>query len=109
MKRIHSELQKFAEKPPQGCRVEVVDDDPRHWTGSIEGPKGSLYEGGVFHLDIEIPETYPLKPPKMKFLTKIFHPNINDKGEISFRELCCSWTPVITIAKIMESMAVLLN
>ena len=35
------------------------------------------YEGGKFLVDIIIPPDYPFKPPKMKFDTKIWHPNIS--------------------------------
>ena len=45
----------------------------------IQGPKGSAYEGHVVEFTIENPSTYPFKPPKLKFKTKVFHPNVNTK------------------------------
>ncbi|EER02490.1 ubiquitin-conjugating enzyme, putative, partial [Perkinsus marinus ATCC 50983] len=46
------------------------------WVGRIKGPQGTPYEGGSFTIDIDIPEGYPFKPPKMRFRTPIWHPNI---------------------------------
>ena len=45
----------------------------------ILGPKDSCYEGGIFILDIIFPPLYPLRPPNIKFRTKIWHPNICSK------------------------------
>jgi ubiquitin-protein ligase len=35
--------------------------------------------GGVYEIDIEVPNDYPFKPPKMKFITKVYHPNISSQ------------------------------
>ena len=42
-------------------------------------PPGTPYEGGVFVVDIVIPDGYPFEPPKMKFMTKIWHPNVSSQ------------------------------
>ena len=59
--------------------VPVVAGDLRHLKGTIQGPVGTCYEGGVFEIDIQIPKQYPFEPPKMKFTTKIWHPNISSQ------------------------------
>ena len=48
----------------------------RLWSAIIRAPPDSAYEGFVFDLAIEVGADYPLTPPKMKFLTRIFHPNV---------------------------------
>jgi len=59
--------------------VEKVDS-VNHWRLSIEGPKDSPYEGGVFQVDIRFPSEYPFKFPEVKFITPIYHPNIKEDG-----------------------------
>jgi ubiquitin-protein ligase len=46
---------------------------------TLQGPEDTPFRGGVFELVINVPEQYPLVPPKVRFRTKIFHPNVHFK------------------------------
>lgn len=59
--------------------VKADGKELRHLKGTIKGSSGTPYEGGVFVIDIVIPKQYPFEPPKMKFDTKIWHPNISSQ------------------------------
>ena len=48
----------------------------------LTGPEGSPFEGGVFKLELFLPEDYPMSAPKVRFITKIYHPNIDKLGRI---------------------------
>ena len=48
----------------------------------LSGPEGSPFEGGVFKLELFLPEDYPMSAPKVRFITKIYHPNIDKLGRI---------------------------
>ena len=107
--RIQKELTEIRNDPPANCSAGPVDEeDLLIWEGTIIGPNESPYSGGIFKLRIVFPETYPFKPPKVKFKTKILHPNINSSGSICLDILNKSWSPVIRISKMLLSICSLL-
>lgn len=57
----------------------VTEGNLRHLIGTLQGPEGTVYEGGLFEVDIVIPKQYPFEPPKMKFTTKVWHPNVSSQ------------------------------
>nr|CEL69274.1 TPA: ubiquitin-conjugating enzyme, putative [Neospora caninum Liverpool] len=92
-----------------GVSAQVVDGDIHRWRGFIAGPLGTPYEGGHFTLDIVIPPDYPYNPPKMKFVTKIWHPNISSQtGAICLDILKHEWSPALTIRTALLSIQAML-
>jgi ubiquitin-protein ligase len=78
--RLLKELQEVGKDDSSGVKAQAVTEgNLRHLTGTIQGPNGTVYEGGVFDIDIIIPKQYPFEPPKMKYTTKIWHPNISSQ------------------------------
>lgn len=101
-RRINKELSELGLDPLAGCSVlGPVGDDLFHWHAQLAGPPGSPYESGVFWIDITIPEDYPFRPPKVLFMTPIFHPNINSGGLVCMDVLNTNWSPALTISKIL--------
>lgn len=87
----------------------MVGDNLRKWKGKIFGPADTPYAGGTFIVDIEIPTDYPFKPPKMKFETKLWHPNVSSQtGAICLDILKNEWTPALTIRTALISLQALL-
>ena len=76
--RMKKELAAVTKKDANaGVHATVVKDG--ELIGTIIGPEGTAYEGGIFNIEIKIPAQYPFEPPKMKFITKIWHPNISSQ------------------------------
>lgn len=48
----------------------------------IRGAEETPYEGGSFRLHVAVPQRYPFEPPKVHFVTPIYHPNIDSAGRI---------------------------
>lgn len=71
---------------------------------SFEGPPQSPYSGGIFHLSWACKPSYPLSAPKLRFLTRIYHPNIDAKGKICMDILEHNWAPFYTIHTIVLSL-----
>lgn len=85
------------------------DDNLSLWDATITGPSDSPYEGGVFHLTIRFGTDYPFAPPKIKFVTPIYHPNIASNGSICLDVLKDQWSPALTVGKILLSICSLLT
>ena len=107
--RIQKELSLLMKDPPDNCSAGPVDDDIFHWEGTIMAPTETVYEGGIFNLDIQFPKNYPFKPPKVRFQTKIYHPNINSGGFICLDIFKDNWSPALTISKVLLSICSLLT
>ncbi|XP_069123776.1 ubiquitin-conjugating enzyme E2 D1-like [Argopecten irradians] len=108
-RRLKKELKAMQTDPPEGITAEPVDDDLYHWEATIKGPADTVYEGGIFKLDIRFPVDYPFKPLKIQFKTKIYHINVNHNGNICVDILQDAWSSVITAAKVLLSVSSLLS
>lgn len=92
-----------------GIPVDQEEEDMWHWNATIEGPSDTPYSGGVFHVDIKIPTDYPFQPPRVTFVTKIYHMNINGSGGICLDILKDQWSPALSISKVLLSIQSLLH
>uniref|UniRef100_A0ABI7WZA4 Ubiquitin conjugating enzyme E2 E1 n=1 Tax=Felis catus TaxID=9685 RepID=A0ABI7WZA4_FELCA len=107
--RIQKELADITLDPPPNCSAGPKGDNIYEWRSTILGPPGSVYEGGVFFLDITFTPEYPFKPPKVTFRTRIYHCNINSQGVICLDILKDNWSPALTISKVLLSICSLLT
>ncbi|KAH7075670.1 ubiquitin-conjugating enzyme/RWD-like protein [Paraphoma chrysanthemicola] len=108
-KRIIKESERLVKEPVQGISATPHEDNLRYFDVTIDGPSQSPYEGGVFKLELFLPDDYPMTPPKVRFLTKIYHPNIDRLGRICLDVLKSNWSPALQIRTILLSIQALLG
>ncbi|CAM8906370.1 unnamed protein product [Rhodiola kirilowii] len=84
-----------------GISASPSEDNMRYFNVMILGPTQSPYEGGVFKLELFLPEEYPMAAPKVRFLTKIYHPNIDKLGRICLDILKDKWSPALQIRTVL--------
>lgn len=92
-----------------GLALAMLGDDsptalPLAFTVQFRGPVGTPYEGGLFVVRCGLPAKYPVKPPSMVFLTRIWHANIHpETGGVCMDALKEGWAPAsMTIVSLFE-------
>ncbi|XP_028590502.1 ubiquitin-conjugating enzyme E2 T isoform X1 [Podarcis muralis] len=111
--RLKRELHLLTTQPPPGITCwqngSRIDDLQAQMLGSADTP----YEKGIFNLEVVVPERYPFEPPKIRFLTPIYHPNIDSAGRICLDVLRLppkgAWRPSLNIATLLTSIQILMN
>ncbi|KAG6848832.1 hypothetical protein H0H93_013653 [Arthromyces matolae] len=109
LKRIHREVADLKKEDLGSIVLAPSDDNLYLWKGSIPGPEGSVYEGGVFNFEVTLAPDYPFSAPKVVFKTRIYHMNISEQGNICIDILKHNWSPALSLFKVMLSLSSLLT
>jgi ubiquitin-conjugating enzyme (huntingtin interacting protein 2) len=90
-----------------GFNLEVIGDSYEKVRGRIRGPPDSPYADGTFELLFKMPNNYPWSPPSVRFLTKIWHPNVSSAvGTVCLNATEMHWTPSMTLRTTLLSLQV---
>lgn len=117
------EYRSLQEEPVEGFSVKLVNDDNLfEWEVAIYGPPDTLYQGGYFKAHMKFPMDYPYSPPSVRFLTKVWHPNVYENGDLCISILhppiddpqsgelpCERWNPTQNVRTVLLSVISLLN
>ncbi|KAM9061489.1 ubiquitin-conjugating enzyme E2 G1 [Monodelphis domestica] len=115
---LRRQLTELNKNPVEGFSAGLIDgNDLYRWEVLIIGPPDTLYEGGVFKAHLTFPKDYPLRPPEMKFITEIWHPNVDKNGDVcisilhepgedkyGYEKPEERWLPIHTVETIMISV-----
>jgi len=108
-RRIIKETQRLLAEPVPGISALPDEQNARYFHVVVAGPAESPYEGGLFNLELFLPEEYPMSAPKVRFMTKIYHPNIDKLGRICLDILKDKWSPALQIRTVLLSIQALLS
>lgn len=109
-RRIINEYKEIIKESSDVFKIINIDENNlNEWNIILFGPKDTVYENGKFHININFPNDYPYNPPLVLFKTRIYHPNINENGNICIDILKEEWSPILTINKIIYSLSSLLS
>ncbi|PAV15734.1 ubiquitin-conjugating enzyme [Pyrrhoderma noxium] len=116
------QLKELTKNPVEGFSAGLVDDNILEWRIGIIGPEGSLYENGYLTAHLTFTENYPNEPPTMRFVTKMWHPNIYPDGRVcisilhqpgddqfGYEQAGERWLPIHTVESIILSVISLLT
>merc|ERR1719393_166763 len=98
------DFKRLQKDPPAGINASPQADNIMQWNAVIFGPESTPWEGGTFKLHITFSEDYPNKAPTVKFISKLFHPNVYADGGICLDILQNNWSPIYDVAAILTSI-----
>ncbi|XP_055711657.1 ubiquitin-conjugating enzyme E2-17 kDa isoform X1 [Phlebotomus papatasi] len=105
-RRLMRDFKRLQEDPPTGVSGAPTDNNIMIWNAVIFGPHDTPFEDGTFKLTIEFTEEYPNKPPTVRFVSKMFHPNVYADGGICLDILQNRWSPTYDVSAILTSIQV---
>ncbi|CAA3027676.1 Ubiquitin-conjugating enzyme E2 2 [Olea europaea subsp. europaea] len=107
-KRLMRDFKRLQQDPPAGISGAPQDNNIMFWNAVIFGPDDTPWDGGTFKLTLQFTEDYPNKPPIVRFVSRMFHPNIYADGSICLDILQNQWSPIYDVAAILTSIQSLL-
>lgn len=104
------ELEDLQKKPPSYLRNLLSDDaNVLEWHALLL-PDQPPYHRKAFSLRINFPKEYPLKPPAVTFTTKIYHPNVDENGQVCLPIISKeNWKPYTKAYQVLEALYNLVN
>lgn len=114
--RLEEEHKSWKQCHPKGFSAEPSKDENGDvnwlfWNCAIPGQAKTPWEGGIYQLNMEFSERYPIEPPHCYFDPPILHPNVFPSGTVSLSliDKDKGWKPQITVKQVLMGIQFLLN
>ncbi|XP_021104792.1 ubiquitin-conjugating enzyme E2 N-like [Heterocephalus glaber] len=108
-RRIIKETHCLLVEPVPDIKAEPNESNAHYFHVVIAGPQESPFKEGTFKLELFLPEEYPMVAPKVHFMTKIYHSNVDKLGRICLDILKDKWSLALQIRTVLLSIQVLLS
>ncbi len=108
-RRLVNDLKRLEIEETNGIFASPTENNILSWDAVIFGPEETHWEGGSFKLLLEFTEEYPTKPPLVRFVTNMYHPNIYGDGKICLDILTNQWSPIYDVHTVLTSIQSLLT
>jgi len=109
VRRLQQDFRHLLNNKVEGIDASPTADNLFVWNAIICGPEETVYESGAFQLQLLFPDDYPLRPPQVRFITKVFHPNVwSEDGLVCVDILKDGWVPSYDVLAILHSIRLLL-
>ncbi|TNJ29500.1 Ubiquitin-conjugating enzyme E2 (E3-independent) [Giardia muris] len=108
-RRLFLDYQTLVESPPDNIIASPYKDDIYTWAAIIIGPADTPWDGAIIKIHLRFTIEYPNKPPTLRVLTRLFHPNIYNDGRICLDLLADKWSPALGVSSILLSVQSLLT
>ncbi|KAG7499684.1 ubiquitin-conjugating enzyme E2 L3-like [Solea senegalensis] len=109
-KRLSKELNEIHSNEQKHFRIVQVDDENISTWQALIVPDRAPYDKGAFRIEIIFPDEYPFKPPKVTFKTKIYHPNIDERGQVCLPIISAdNWKPATRTLQVIQCLITLVN
>ncbi|KAI8940670.1 hypothetical protein NX059_001941 [Plenodomus lindquistii] len=108
LNRIHNEIRNSGARTHPHYDVYICESNMGLWKVVMQGPPESTYTGGTFLLYVEMGDGYPMFAPQARFITPIYHPNINRHGRICHSIFDRNWTVDTSIKDVIDTVYSLL-
>ncbi|PVH87391.1 hypothetical protein DL98DRAFT_448903 [Cadophora sp. DSE1049] len=106
--RILTEIRNILANPHPHYDIYVSETNMSFWKIIVQGPPDSAYSTGTFSIYLDMEQDYPAFPPKCRFTTPIYHPNINRHGKVCHSILDRNWTSDTTNLQLINTIYSLL-
>ena len=103
-KEEYQTVMAYVDSPSPHCKLYHLRNEVLKWIIFMQGPIDSPFEGSIFIMELNFGEQYPHYPPKLRFLSSVYHPNVDTKGYVCHPILKEKYTRSVSLRQILDAI-----